>query len=156
MADAEHISELVAIGLDDESLQVAQQRAAAAIKAFDGEIFPSDSCAITQSKLLQAAGIKIPDTFLALGLIDLLESRKWTVYRAADVRSGKVRLKAGDIGTTCYGGVRHPGTDHVYLVLRPLNENENLIADNQARAAHVRFIDGTGGKSPTICFLRAT
>ena len=39
--------------------------------------------------------------------------------------------QAGDIGSTC-GPEPHHGTDHIYLVLKPVNADEMLIADNQA------------------------
>lgn len=136
-------------------MQQAQHEAAQAIKKFDGETYPSNSCAITQSVLFQMAGIDIPDTFLAYGFVDLLQHRGWKSIAAADVRNGKVQLQPGDIGTTCYGGIRHPNVDHVYLVVKPMSEDENLIADNQQTEVHFRFIDGTGGKSPTQLFLRA-
>ena len=155
MSDAEFIPKLVDIAGSTPMLDEAERQAATAIHAFDGENYPSNSCSITQSKLFQAAGIDVPDTYLALAFVSLLEKRGWSQIEPSDVRSGKVRLQPGDVGTTCFGGIRHPGTDHVYLVVRPMSEDENLVADNQATAPHFRFIDGTGGKSPTRLFLRA-
>lgn len=149
MTDAQFIPKLVALAADVSTLDALEKKAAAAIYAFDKEIYPSDSCAITQSKLFQAAGIEIPDTFTALGFDNLLKARGWMVIP----KSG-MRLEPGDIGTTCFAVPDH-GVDHVYLVLRPINPNENLIADNQSKSPHVRFVDGTGGKSPTQYFLRA-
>lgn len=155
ITDAQLIPKLVQIAAGVGSLDAAEAHAAAAILALDGEHFPSNSCAITQSKLFQAAGFDIPDTFLALDFVARLEKRDWQKIPAADVLNGIVRLQPGDVGTTCYGGVRHRGVDHVYLVVKPMSEDENLIADNQRYAPHFRSIDGHEGKSPTTMFLRA-
>jgi hypothetical protein len=62
--------------------------------------------------------------------------------------------KAGDIGSTCKAEPDH-GSDHVYLVLRPLNDDEMVVADNQAIVPHMRYASGKGGKTPTTHFLRA-
>lgn len=153
--NAQLISDLVKLAGSVGSLDAAQARAAAAILALDGEHFPSNSCAITQSKLFEAAGFEIEDTFLALSFVALLEKLGWEKIPAAEVTSGRVRLQPGDVGTTCYGGIRHPGVDHVYLVVKPMSEDENLIADNQKSVPHFRSIDGREGKSPTTEFLRA-
>jgi hypothetical protein len=117
---------------------------------FDGEKFPADSCAITQSELLNMAGASdLPFTFQALAYVNLLLGKRgWQKIAVGE-------QKAGDIGTTVFGGVPHHGIDHVYLVLQVLNPFENLIADNQARAPHFRYTDGRDGRSPTTMFLRA-
>jgi hypothetical protein len=60
--------------------------------------------------------------------------------------------QAGDVGSTC-GEVPHHGTDHIYLVLRTLNVDEMVVADNQEPTPHFRFASGNG-KSPTTYFLR--
>jgi hypothetical protein len=122
--------------------------AAQKILAFDGEIYPHDGCAITLSTLLEQADVSITDTFQALALVDLLIKRGWQ----------KIPLGSqipGDVGTTVYGGVAHHGTDHVFLVLRIMGDDEMVIADNQASTAHFRYVSGKGGKTPTRFFLRA-
>ncbi len=150
---AAQIAELVNIASDTETLDRVEALAAVAIRPL--EIYPANSCAIPQYELLKQVGIDLgPPIFLALAFVDALVKLGWKEIPAADVRSGKTKLEPGDIGTTCYGGIRHPGVDHVYLVLKPLSEDENLIADNQSRTPHFRYIDGTGGKSPTQPFLR--
>ena len=59
----------------------------------------------------------------------------------------------GDIGVTFdLGG--NPGADHVYLVVKRMNDDEMMIADNQAKTIHQRFARGHG-KTPTDYFLRA-
>jgi hypothetical protein len=60
----------------------------------------------------------------------------------------------GDVGTTCGGTPLH-GVDHIYFLLHRVNDDEMVIADNQARTPHFRFVSGKGGKSPTTYFLRA-
>lgn len=157
MSDADFIPKLVEIAGSVGSLDEAEATAATLINAMEHrKYYPSNSCAITQYALFEKAGIKLGEPiYLALSFVDTLEKRGWTKILPSDIRSGKVELQPGDIGTTCYGGIRHPGIDHVYLVVKPISEDENLIADNQSRKPHFRFIDGTGGKSPTQLFLRA-
>jgi hypothetical protein len=54
------------------------------------------------------------------------------------------------VGSTC-GSVPHHGTDHIYLVLKFVNSDEMVVADNQAEAPHFRWASGKG-KSPTTSF----
>jgi hypothetical protein len=75
-----------------------------------------------------------------------LLQRGWT-----KVKPGQ--QEAGDIGSTC-GPIPHHGYDHVYLVLKVLNSDEMVIADNQASHPHFRFATGKG-RTPTTFFLRA-
>jgi hypothetical protein len=58
------------------------------------------------------------------------------------------------LGSTC-GTEAHHGFDHIYLVLKKLNDDEMVIADNQSTQPHFRFASGQG-KTPTKFFLRAT
>lgn len=157
MSDAQFIPKLVEIAGKVGSLDDAQKIAAADINRMEGrKYYPTNSCAITQYALFKDAGIDLGEPiYLALAFVQTLQKRGWKSIDPADVRSGKEELQPGDIGTTVFGGVRHPGVDHVYLVVKPLSEDENLIADNQATEPHFRYIDGTGGKSPTTLFLRA-
>lgn len=149
MSDADCIPALISYASDSNRLAEAQHEAAAKLLRDEHLRYPMDGCAITLSCLLQAVGVAVPDTYLALGMVDLLESRGWQKVPLGE-------QKAGDVGTTCYGGVRHPGVDHVYLVLREMNEDENTVADNQARVPHFRSVSGhPDGKSPTRMFLRA-
>jgi hypothetical protein len=147
VSDHDQIAALVKLASAADTLQAVEQTAAKKILAYDHEIFPADSCAITQSCLMQAAGIDVPDTYLALGFGTMLKARGWTVIAIG-------QQQAGDIGSTC-GTVPDHGNDHVYLVLRPVNADEMVIADNQARAPHFRYASGKGGKTPTKFFLRA-
>lgn len=141
------LERLIAIGSDKNQLQNAQHAAARKLLKFDGEIYPSDGCAITLSTLLQEAGIEVPDTYQAIVLGRLLEKIGWT-------RVPIGQQKVGDVGSTC-GPTPHHGVDHIYLVLRPVNADEMVIADNQRTEPHFRWASGKGGKSPTKFFLRA-
>lgn len=137
----------VAIGSDRDKLQNVQHAAAKKLLKYDGEIYPHDGCAITLSVLLQEAGLDVPDTYQAIALGALLKTKGWQVIAVG-------KQQAGDVGSTC-GPVAHHGTDHIYLVLRAVNADEMLIADNQATQPHARWASGQGGKSPTTFFLRA-
>lgn len=147
MTDRDHIAALLKLAGDASTLQTAEHAAAAKLLHMDGEHYPSDGCAITQSCLLQAAGIEIPDTYLAIAFGEMLEKRGW-----ARIPVGE--QQAGDIGSTCKAKPDH-GNDHVYLVLRPINADEMVVADNQAHVPHMRYASGKGGKTPTTHFLRA-
>lgn len=147
MSDRDRIDGLVKLGSDAAALAHAERAAAKKLLAFDGEVYPADGCAITQSCLLQAAGIAIPDTYQALAFGNLLEKRGWA-------RIAVGAQKGGDIGSTCKARADH-GNDHVYLVLRIVNDDEMVIADNQASQPHFRTASGNGGKTPTTHFLRA-
>jgi hypothetical protein len=147
MSDVDHIVNLLAIAADAHQLQAAQHVAAQRLLAYDGEVYPSDGCAITLSVLLQQAGIAVPDVFQAIQLGRTLIERGWT-------RVAVGSQQQGDIGSTC-GQTAHHGYDHVYLVLRPINIDEMVIADNQATSPHFRFASGKG-HTPTQFFLRAT
>lgn len=97
---------------------------------------------------LQNAGIAVPDTYQAITLGNTLKSkRNWQVIPIGQQRSG-------DVGSTCGAEPNH-GSDHIYLVLKTLNDDEMVIADNQASRPHFRYASGIGGKTPTKFFLRA-
>jgi chitosanase len=146
-ADGAGIEKLVALGSNPQSLRAAQAIAAQRLLAFDREVFPHDGCAITLSVLMQQAGIEVSDTFPAIALGQALQRRGWKKIPVGEQRRG-------DVGSTC-GTVAHHGTDHIYLVLRDVNEDEMVVADNQATTPHFRFASGQG-KSPTTFFLRAS
>jgi len=146
-ADAPSVKSLLAIASDAHQLLAAQHIAAKRLLLFDGETYPSDGCAITLSVLLQQAGIAIPDTFRAFDLAKRLRDRGWQVIAVG-------AQHPGDVGCTC-ASVPHHGTDHIYLVVKLVNSDEMIIADNQADAPHFRSASGRGGKSPTTFFLRA-
>jgi hypothetical protein len=147
MSDLDRIPTLMQIASDPAQLQEAQSVAAKRLRDFDGEVYPSDGCAITLSVLLQDAGIPLPDTFQALKLGNVLKAdRRWQVVPVGQQRDG-------DIGSTC-GLVPDHGADHIYLVVRALNRDEMVVADNQAPKPHFRFASGQG-KTPTKFFLRA-
>lgn len=148
MGDGQFIPGLVQRASDVNQLVAAQHVAADRLLKFDGEVYPSDGCAITLSVLLQDSGILVNDTFQALALGNLLRSkRNWAVIPVGE-------QKEGDVGSTC-GTEPHHGFDHIYLVLKVLNPDEMVIADNQEPKPHFRFASGTGGRTPTKFFLRA-
>jgi hypothetical protein len=146
--DGEFIDALLKLASDPEQLVAAQDVAARRLYEYDGEIYPSDGCAITLSVLLQNAGISVLDTFQAFKLGEtLMYDRGWQ-----PIPVGK--QMSGDVGSTC--GVKpHHGTDHIYLVLRIVNSDEMIVADNQAERPHFRWASGKHRKSPTTFFMRA-
>jgi hypothetical protein len=148
MSDGQFIPALLNIASDANALVTAQQVAAKKLLDFDGETYPQDGCAITLSVLLQEAGIAVSDTYQAIVLGNTLKlKRKWQVIPVG-------QQKAGDVGSTCGAEPNH-GSDHIYLVLKTLNTDEMVIADNQMPRPHFRYASGIGGKTPTKFFLRA-
>lgn len=147
MPDMDGVKKLIGYASDGNRLQAAQRIAAARLLDFDGEVYPADGCAITLSTLLQDVGIDVPALFKAIELGKHLEdNRGWT-------RVGVGKQQQGDVGSTC-GPEAHHGFDHVYFVLKPLNADEMVVADNQEPVPHFRFASGQG-KTPTKFFLRA-
>ena len=145
--DGGAIGNLLGIASNPQTLQAAQAVAAQRLLNYDGEKYPQDGCAVTLSVLLQESGINVPDTYMAIDMCRLLQTRGWTEIAVGEQRKG-------DVGSTC-GAVAHHGTDHVYVVLRDLGSgDEMVVADNQEPAPHFRFASGNG-KSPTTYFLRA-
>ena|SRR5271165_714556 len=147
MADGERIPDLIKLASDVSLLDDAQRTAAKKLLDFDGEVFPSDGCAITLSILLQGAGISVPDTYKAFDLGNLLKGKNWKTIPVGTQRDG-------DIGSTC-GSQPHHGQDHIYLVLRAVNSDEMVVADNQKSEPHFRYASGKGGVIATRFFLRA-
>jgi hypothetical protein len=145
-SDGEAISDLLAIASNPQTLQAAQAVAAQRLLVYDGEKYPQDGCAITLSVLFQEAGVDVPDTYMAIDMCRVLQSRGWTKITVGD-------QQRGDVGSTC-GTTAHHGADHVYVVLRDLNVDEMVVADNQEPAPHFRFASGKS-QSPTTYFLRA-
>jgi hypothetical protein len=148
--DRDHIAKLVELGASQAGLAKAQQIAAKALKSA-GESWPHNGCAANLCALLQLSGIDVPMTLGAGKLAHVLggqiNSRHWVHIPVGD-------QKAGDVGV-CFdnnGGVA--GADHIYLVLRRIDSDEMVIADNQDSAPHKRFASG-GHKTPTEYFLRA-
>jgi hypothetical protein len=147
MSDIDQIPALIGLASNAGQLQNAQHVAAQKLLDFDGEVYPSDGCAITLSILLQEAGIAVADTFQALALGNVLKARNWLTIPVGE-------QKNGDVGSTC-GPTPDHGRDHIYLVLKVLNTDEMVIADNQEPQPHFRYVSGQGGKTPTKFFLRA-
>lgn len=138
MADKDQIPVLVALASNPAQLQAAQRIAARKLLSDDGELYPADGCAITLSVLLQQAGIPVPDTYRAIELGDVLMNvRGWMVLNVG-------QQQTGDVGSTCGPTAEH-GSDHIYLVLKVLNSDEMVIADNQSDCPHFRFASGAGG-----------
>jgi hypothetical protein len=148
MGDKTRIPTLLQLAGNVSTLDSVQARAAADLLAYDGEVFPQDGCAIALSVLLRDAGINVPPIYQAIALGQhLRDVRKWEVISVG-------QQATGDVGSTC-GSEAHHGFDHIYLVLKKLNDDEMLIADNQSTQPHFRFASGQG-KTPTKFFLRAT
>lgn len=149
--DWKNIPKLIGLASTSTSLDAAEEKASAALLAVESPQAAKelmDGCAATASALLRMAGIGVPETLLALGLDNLLQGRGWEIIPVGE-------QQPGDLGSTCWGGERHPGTDHIFTVCKVLNPQEMVVADNQRPFPHQRRTDGKDGKTPTNHFLRA-
>lgn len=149
MNDGQFIQALINLASTVGTLDEAEKMAAIDLKRLANTDYPKDGCAITASELLRMAGIEVPLTCVALDLDNLLQKRGWQKIAPG-------QQKAGDLGSTCHGGVRHPGDDHIFTVCYDLNPQEMIVADNQSAWPHQRRTDGKDGKTPTNHFLRAS
>jgi predicted chitinase len=140
------VARLIELASDVHGLNNAQTIAARRLLEYDGDVYPTNGCAITLSVLMQEAGFDVPNIYQAIEMGRFLERHGWS-----RVPVGK--QKKGDIGSTC-GEAAHHGTDHIYLVLNALNADEMVVADNQEKTPHFRFASGRG-RSRTTFFLRA-
>ena len=146
--DKDHIGDLIDLGMNSESIQRIQDIAANAMKAAGLGYTMHNACAATLSAFLQQAGIGVSMTLGAGNLAKRLrENRRW-------VRISVGAQRAGDTGVTFDTG-GNPGADHVYLVVQRVDDDQMVIADNQASSKHTRYASGKGGKTPTEYFLRA-
>ena len=143
MADLDQITQLITLASSDEDLAVAQHNAKKAWKKF-----PHNGCAANLSALLQMAGIDVPMILGAGHLAEGLKDRGWKEVSVGD-------QEPGDVGVTFDNEPSIPGADHIYLVVRVIDDDEMLIADNRESTIHTRFASGRG-RTPTEYFLRAT
>ncbi len=120
-----------------------------AMIAIYGEATSHNACAATLCCFLQAADIKFPIEYGAGALAKYLEkNRGW-------VRIDVGNQKAGDVAV-CYDNTSPHGADHIYLVVKRVDDDEMLIADNQTEyCPRKRFASG-GGQTPVEYFLRAS
>ena len=140
---------LKALEIAKDAVTYSQVQTTAAEELFRlaGENWPLDGCAINLSNLLQKSGLPVPDILQALKLGEHLRvQRGWQVIPIG-------QQQPGDVGSTC-GSIPNHGSDHIYLVVERITDNEMLIADNQSSHPHTRFVTGKG-KTPTTFFLRA-
>jgi len=146
--DGPCIQKLLNIAIDNAKLKDVQARAAHKLFVYDGEKYPANGCAITLSILLQDAGIAVKDIYRAIDLTNILrDNRGWKLIKVGD-------QQPGDIGTTCGTKPNH-GYDHIYLVVKRVDADKMIIADNQDTVVHERYASGNQKKTPTKYFLRA-
>ncbi len=143
-ADAACIPALIEQGTTAAGLKAAWEAGERALA-----IFPSNGCAVHLSALLQQAGIDVPMTAGAGKLAARMEARGW-------LRMPVGQQQPGDIGVCFDNDHGMPGSDHVYLVVARVDDDEMLIADNQRTvdAPHQRFATGKD-ETQTEYFLRA-
>jgi hypothetical protein len=149
--DQSKIPKLIECASSSAGLTEARRQAAEALGVSAKPKPITNGCAATLSALMQLSGISIPMTLgagkLANRLGGSINSRRWESIAVG-------HQHPGDVGVTFDNG-GNPGADHIYLVLKRLNADDMMIADNQDKVPHKRAASGKG-KTPTDYFLRAT
>ena len=145
MSDSGRIPQLIQRGSTPAGLRQARQEAEEA-----WHLYPTDGCAAHLSALLRQSGIDVRMILGAGALARAVERRGWQ-------RVAVGNQQPGDVGVTYDYDPTPPGADHIYLVVRRVDADEMMVADNQRRTdqPHSRFASGRGGKTPTKYFLRA-
>lgn len=146
-ADRDRMIVLLGQVVDPDRLRASHEEAARRLLHDDGRVYPADGCAVMLSVLMQGAGMTVPDLYWALDVPPMLMARGWT-----EIPFGCQR--GGDIGSTCGEAPRH-GEDHVYVVVRAVNQDEMVVVDHQASYPHFRWASAAGGQTPTLRFFRA-
>jgi hypothetical protein len=97
---------------------------------------------------LDAAGIDVPMERGAGALGKYLEkTRGWTRVKVRGQKPGDVAV--------CFDKTKPPGADHIYLVVKCIDNDEMLIADNQTKyCPRTRYASGHG-QTAVEYFLRA-
>lgn len=111
--DFEHVSDLIKLGQNNNSIIKVQALAAKTMKALGvpGLVYPKKSCAATLSHFLREAGINVPVTTGAQRLADRIRlNRKWLKIKVGN-------QKSGDVGVCFSMASDVAGADHVYLVI---------------------------------------
>ncbi|WP_431264786.1 hypothetical protein ACQ859_04570 [Roseateles chitinivorans] len=145
--DRARIPGLLALAVDPARLRATQARAARRFLDPDGEVYPADGCAITLTLLMREAGFPVNELSWAIDVPAMLLARGWIEVPPGDQR-------AGDVGSTCRED-KHHGEDHVFLVVRCVNQDEMIVVDNQADHPHFRWAGGQDGRTPAAMFYRA-
>lgn len=145
--DVALVPRLIEIASDPERCQEIRASAFQAMARIYGKPTSHNACACTLSMFLRAAGIAVDVEYGAGNLARILErQRQWTRVRVG-------QQQPGDVGVT-QDRISPAGADHIYLVVRRIDGDRMLIADNQQRMApHPR---SASGQTPTEYFLRAS
>ncbi len=146
--DADRIAALVTLGADPQRAAVIRERGRTAMIRIYGKKTSRNACAATLCCFLEAAGIDVPMEYGAGNLARHLEKKRgWS-------RVSVGRQQPGDVAV-CYDRMAPPGADHVYLVVKRVDADEMLIADNQTPyCPRTRFASGRG-QTAVQYFLRA-
>lgn len=149
ISDAKAMEKLVSrLSRSTETLAFAQHIATAIVNG------PANHGAATLSVLAMSVGIYARGANDARGLEMGVVALAWDLERRrgwSRVRVGQP-LRRGDIGVV----IANEESNHMYLVVDPLDSADPLIADNQETALHHRRVRGDlEGCLPTTYFLRA-
>jgi muramidase (phage lysozyme) len=147
--DAERVTKLVENASDPNWCEKVRERGRKAMIRIYGRETSKNACAATLCCFLNAGGIDVPMEYGAGKLARYLEkTRDWTRVKVGDQRAGDVAV--------CYDkDKRTPGADHIFLVVKRIDQDEMLIADNQTDfSPHTRFASGRR-QTAVEYFLRA-
>ena len=141
--DKDHIGKLVQEGSTQAGVQAAQRLAKKLMQ--DNGYGPTlhNACAATLSEFMSSARIDVPLTLGAGKLADRIRARGWNQIGVGDQQAGDVAVAKNNV--------------HIFLVVRAIDGDTMIIADNQAPGPHRRKASGDPGlnHSPVAYFLRA-
>jgi hypothetical protein len=141
--DKDHIPELIALGSTQQGVQRAQALAKQVMYDNGYGSTLHNACAATLSEFMDLVNINIPITLGAATLAARVQGRGWNKISVGGQRAGDVAIAVNNV--------------HIFLVVQAIDNNQMLVADNQAPGPHPRRASGDASlnHSPTAYFLRA-
>ncbi|QND60148.1 hypothetical protein [Mesorhizobium huakuii] len=146
--DASKIAKLVSVASDPQKCEAIREQGKEAMIPIYGEATSHNACAATLCCFLNAADINVPMERGAGALAKYLEkTRGWARVKVGGQKPGDVAV--------CFDNTKPAGADHIYLVVKCLDSDEMLIADNQTNyCPRIRYASGHG-QTAVEYFLRA-
>jgi hypothetical protein len=141
--DKDHIAKLVSLGSTFAGVKAAQERAAQIMEQNGYGYTLTNACAATLSEFMNLAGINVPITLRVTNLARRVAARGWDIVAKGHQHPGDVAIAENDV--------------HIFLVVKTIDQDEMIIADNQAPGPHKRRVRGDPSlhHSPVSYFLRA-
>lgn len=141
--DKDHIPQLIQLGSTATGVQAAQARAKQDMADNGYGATLHNACAATLSEFLKMSNINVPITLGAGNLARRIKNRGWDMIDVGYQTAGDVAVAENNV--------------HIFFVVKTVDHDEMIIADNQAPGPHYRKASGDPdlNHSPVAYFLRA-